>query len=410
MTTVLSAIAVWLGAASLALALAFRRAILVAWREPVLSHPVLIVEGDDWGYGPRAQAQRLDELARVLAAHRDATGRAAVMTVAVVLSGPDTRRNRSAGISPDNRLLLDSQALLPVRQALERGREQGVFALQLHGMEHYWPCCLHGAAESDETLRNWLTSEALPATESLPAPLQSRWTDARTLPSQPHPTRQKQQAVAEEIAEFQRLFGEPPQVVVPPTFVWDSELESMWAQGGVRTLVTPGRRYVRRDADGRPVAERGEYHNGETAAGGLTRVVRNDYFEPSFGHRPERALAALDAKTRLGRPTLLETHRSNFIGEDSVVGASCAALNTMLDKALQRFPDLRFLSTAELAACYRQPQSGLCEQGLLRRTRTLVLRLGEISRLRKLAWASGVALPLWLFLAATRAAHASARG
>lgn len=407
--TLLWLVAAWLGAAGAVLALAFRRPLAQAWREPVLARPVLIVESDDWGYGPAVQAARLDALAGVLAAHRDATGRCATMTVGVVLAGPDTARNRAAGLSPEHRLYLDAAALEPVRLALERGRRRGLFALQLHGMEHYWPASLHAAAERDAALRAWLTGEALPATESLPAPLQSRWTDARALPSRPQPAAARREAVAAEVAEFRRVFGETPRVVVPPTFVWDEELETLWAGAGVEVLVTPGRRYAGRDADGRPLAEPATYRNGEAAAGGLTRVVRDDYFEPSFGHRPERALAALAAKTRLGRPTLLETHRSNFIGDEAVAKASCAALDALLGAALARHPDLRFLATAELAAVCRDSRASLRERRPIPRLRVVLLRLAEISRLRKLAWITGLALPVGLFLAATRPASAALR-
>jgi len=50
-----SAAAAWLFACAAVLAIAFRRELADAWREPVLAAPVLIVESDDWGYGPLEQ-------------------------------------------------------------------------------------------------------------------------------------------------------------------------------------------------------------------------------------------------------------------------------------------------------------------------------------------------------------------
>src|SRR5687768_8354717 len=85
-------IVLWIVATGAGLAFAFRKEIASAWREPVLTAPVLIVESDDWGYGPVEQAERLREIAALLARHRDGTGAPAVMTLGVVLAGPDTGR------------------------------------------------------------------------------------------------------------------------------------------------------------------------------------------------------------------------------------------------------------------------------------------------------------------------------
>src|SRR6266536_6301154 len=94
---VIAAAIVWLAVSSALLALAYRRALSAAWREPVLRAPVLILESDDWGYGPLTQAERLDRIAEVLAGFRDASGRQPVATLGVVLAGPDTDRMRADG-------------------------------------------------------------------------------------------------------------------------------------------------------------------------------------------------------------------------------------------------------------------------------------------------------------------------
>src|ERR1700751_1750825 len=91
---VIAAVILWLAVSAALLALAFRRALSAAWREPVLRSPVLILETDDWGYGPLVQAERLDRLANLLAGFRDALGRHPVATIGVVLAGPDTERIR----------------------------------------------------------------------------------------------------------------------------------------------------------------------------------------------------------------------------------------------------------------------------------------------------------------------------
>jgi len=389
-------ILLWIVAIGTALAFAFRRQFISAWREPVLAAPVLIVESDDWGYGPPEQATTLRQIANALARHHDHNGHPPVMTLGVVLAGPDTDRIAADECRQYHRLSLAE----PVRTAMIEGARQGVFALQLHGLEHFWPPVLLGAVR-DPVVREWLSSHPFPATEALPAHLQSRWIDASTLPSRALPAQAIDSAVGQEVTAFEEAFGGGPEVVVPPTFVWTPPVERAWSRDGLRVLVTPGRRYGSRDASGKPVqADRG-LHNAQLSPSGLTYLVRDDYFEPALGHTAERALAALETKNRVGRPTLLETHRTNFLGEPAKVARSLAELERVLASALARWPRLRFMSSAELARHYLE-RTALIEQGLLPRVHCFLLRLAQVSRLRKLALASGIALPAALLWAATR--------
>jgi hypothetical protein len=137
-------------------------------------------------------------------------------------------------------------------------------------------------------------------------------------------------------------------------------------------------RYEGRDAAGKPRRTNGAIFNAQRSPGGLTCLVRNDYFEPAFGHTAERGLAALAAKTRLGRPTLLETHRANFLGEKAGAQRSLAELERLLAGALARFPSVRFMSSAELARHYTQ-RTDLIERSLMARLRCLVARLAVSS-------------------------------
>jgi hypothetical protein len=200
--TLLAIVPVWLAASCALLALAYRRALLAAWREPVLRAPVLILESDDWGYGPTEQAERLQRIAEVLAGFRDRTGRHPVMTLGVVLAGPDTALMRTENCRRYHRVALDDPRLEPIRNAMSSGAARGVFALQLHGREHYWPDCLTDAAQSKAPVRDWLTAPGFAQTEALPPPLQSRWIDATDLPSKPLPADRVAAEAAAEVGDF----------------------------------------------------------------------------------------------------------------------------------------------------------------------------------------------------------------
>jgi hypothetical protein len=362
---------------------ALRREIASAWSEPCLRQPVMVFEGDDWGYGPLAQADALREIAAELCRHRDSTGRHPEMTLGVVLAGPGVAGTPTDALAAA-RVTLTDPRLEPVVNAMHDGVAAGVFDLQLHGMEHYHPAALGNAVTHDPQVRDWLADAPFCETERLPSPLQSRWTDASVLPSRTLADDDVRKRVVEEVATYRQCFGITPTVVVPPTFVWNECVEQAWAHAGLRVLVTPGERYEGRGADGLPVDTGVCYRNGQRCPSGLMAMVRNDYFEPVRGHRADRGLAALATRWAQRRPLLLETHRSNFVGSTAEPEDSVRAVGDLVAKALVAQPALRFLSVAELARQYEQ-DGELLDRRLSVRLSALWYRLDRHGRRRKVA-------------------------
>ena len=331
------------------------------WREPVLRHPVLIIESDDWGPGPPQDAGTLESIAAELEQHRDARGRCAVMTLGILLAVPDTKRMRDEQARDYARASLSAPQFEPILAAIRRGTAAGVFSPQLHGMEHYWPDALIEASRRVPAVREWLMQDAVPRHEDLPSELQSRWIDGANLPGRSLPLKAVKEAATAEASAFRELFGAAPTVAVPPTFVWSEPVEAAWCAAGVSVIVTPGRRYCGRNRDGKLVADTGRLHNGQTSGSGAMYVVRDDYFEPALGHRAAHGLRALAEKTALGRPALLEMHRFNFTRLATDREAALRELASLLAAARERYPNLRFMSTAELAAAIRRGDPELVE-------------------------------------------------
>lgn len=377
MTWVPIVLSAWLLVGGAALAWRYRYVLNTFWREPVLRRPVLIIESDDWGPGDASHALQLQRLAQLLARHKDAAGRPAVMTLGVVLAVPDTAALRAR---PDSycRSTLAAPPFEAVRKALLEGEAAGTFSLQLHGLEHYWPGAVMAVAKRDPEIRSWLSQDSVPATEQLPPALQSRWIDGSSLPSRSLPAEEVRSAARAEVDEFTAIFGRRPVVAVPPTFIWNDAAEQGWADAGVQVVVTPGRRYETRDAEGRPAGAGAPIGNGQRSTAGPIYIVRDRYFEPGRGHRAEQALQALDEQTRCGRPTLVETHRANFTAEAASAAGSFVELTRLLTEALRRYPDMIFLSTAELAQAIAAKANDLIEQRFAPRLHAFVQRLQAV--------------------------------
>lgn len=374
--------------------LAFAGPLVARWREPVLRHPVLIVESDDWGAGPLSQADALIRLSGLLQRIRDRHGRPAVMTLGIVLEVPDGARIAASRFTEYHALTLADERFEAVRAAMQAGIEAGVFAPQLHGQCHYWPPALLAAARNETAVRDWLAAPEPAATEALPSALQSRWVDASDLPSRALPTAAIEQAVAVETATYRAVLGRLPQVAVATTFIWGEAVEAAWARSGIDVVVTPGQRATCRDAAGRPGCVDASMLSGERSRAGQTYLVRDVYFEPTLGHAPQRLADGLKTRTRQGRACLVETHRFNFL---QAADASLVALEAGLNAALAVCPHVRFLTPLELAHAIEKRDPAWIEGRLRRRLAVWRVRLDEVPRFRRMARLSGLALPLaWL--------------
>lgn len=351
------------------------------WREPALACPVLVIESDDWGYGPPQQVQALRQIAAVLGRHCDRLGRPPVMTLGLVLAGPDGRDRQMQRLQRYIPLTLADAEFDALREVMEDGRRAGVFSLQLHGGEHFHPEVLLCAARREPELARWCASWPAPATEALPSALQSRWADCMQLPSRPLPDDDVVRRASAEVSLYRQLFAQASAVVVPPTFVWTDTVEQAWRAAGMDTVVTPGRRYPGRGADGLPYDQPGvHFFNGARTRSGMTAMVRDDYFEPFRGHEAGQGVDAHERKWAQRRPTLLETHRCNFIGDPALAARALVQIDAMLAQVLLREPQTRFVSVAELAEQYRNG-GDLIATGLRARLLACMARLRPQRRL-----------------------------
>lgn len=374
-----------------------------SWREPVLRFPVVIFESDDWGAGPLDQVIALRNLREILARFKDETGRTPVATLGVILATADTQRIRNAGCIEYFSASLSGPIYAPLREVMNEGMLQGMFALHLHGMEHYWPQTLMHAAVKDSSVREWLQSDGIPITEALPSPLQARWTDASELPSRELESDVLRAAITEETNLFATCFNGRPRVAVATTFVWTEKVEAAWAKEGIDVIITPGARYTCRDATGNPGGVDKRMVNGELSKCGQIYLVRDVYFEPMLGHTPERLVHDVMERSRLGRPCLVEMHRFNFIGAAEKCETSLRVLETALAQLQRTLPKMRFMTSLELAEAIRAKMPALVEAKLTLRIRIWLQRIEHIPRFAKLTKISGLAIPLWMIGKVVRA-------
>ncbi len=366
----------------------FRRDLIQLWQEPMLKYPVIIFESDDWGPGPESHQLALKKLVGILSKFKDDMQHHPVMTLAMILAVPDVKKMEKDLGQKYQRLSLSDQRFESLVKVINDGVSKQVFALQLHGMEHYWPEALIKALNNKEVIENWFISGIYPQTEKLPSELQSRWTDASQLPSLPLEKNDINTAVLAEVDEYKNIFGEYPNIVVPPTFVWNADVEKAWFKMGVKYLVTPGRQYDQRLPEDKLRAVGAPILNGQISDSGLVYVVRDEYFEPALGHDVIRGLSAIERKTALGRPTILETHRFNFLNKDAE--KSFLVMEQFLREALASYPAVKFFSTEKLAHAFINKDNDIIETEFSRRLKFWLQRLKTVTFFWRIARVSGL--------------------
>ncbi|MDF1582300.1 MAG: hypothetical protein P1P78_03220 [Methyloprofundus sp.] len=364
------------------------------WQEPVLKYPVLIFESDDWGAGPLEQSQALIDIGAVLGQYRDSSKHYPVMTLGVVLSVPDVDKIKKSDFKNYHAKQLDHSDFLLIKTAMLHGLEQGFFDLQLHGMAHYWPDNLMRELQLNIKLREWLSSDKFSRTETLPSGLQSRWINTEQLPTTPLTQNEIDTAVKEEVNIFANVLGFNPKVVVPPTFIWNEIVETSWKKQGINYLITPGQCFEQRDSEGKPSGNGQSIVNGQVSKSGLIYLVRNDYFEPSLGQTAEMAIKALEIKTQLAQSTLLEIHRFNFIQNDKLTKNALYELDHVLAKACEKYPDIVFLSSKELAEKYASCDKDYVQTSYFIRLLVYMERVWANNSIRKWLYISGLCIPI----------------
>jgi len=101
-------------------------------------------------------------------------------------------------------------------------------------------------------------------------------------------------------------------------------------------------------------------------------------------------------RSRLGRPCLVEMHRFNFISTEEKCNNSLHALDTALNQLHHTIPEIRFMTSLELAEAIRIKMPALVEANLTPRIRIWLRRLEQIRGFAKLTKISGLAIPLWI--------------
>jgi len=305
----------------------------------------------------------MEQLLEVLDSVRDARGRPACLTANMVLTNPDFQRIRESefreyAYEPATTTLSRHPQRCRVESLWKEGLARRLFVPQLHGREHIrWWRWLESLQKGSPEARlmfelgmcgvQGTISRERNSPYAPPYVAEARWGDAKV---------DLGAAVREGAAMFRDLFGYVSRSTIAPSYTWPEGIEGLGREGGVRYI------------QGNPVQDLGDtgrvrYHClGDRGVAGGLYLIRNGDFEPAVaGHRwVARCLARVGLALRLGRPAVIGTHRVNYIGaiRPENRDSGLRDLRQLLEQIVRRWPDVVFLSSAELGALIEAGEEG----------------------------------------------------
>ena len=229
---------------------------------------------------------------------------------------------------------------------LKKGIENKLIYPQFHGREHLdivrWMKALNSGDE------NVHFSFSLGSTYSGKADYAFMgafdWSSKDDLPKQ-------EEIVADGLRIFKEIFGFESRSFIAPCYCWDSALDNVLENSGVRIL--QGQRIQLAPTGTLNSYNLIPHHFGQKITNGLICNVRNVFFEPVNNPTIDwanQAMAGIQAAFLMRRPAVISTHRVNYIGSIDERNASNGLnqLKSLLSQVLKKWPDVRFVTTNEL--------------------------------------------------------------
>lgn len=298
----------------------------------------------------------LGELFKTLQKFNDTEGNPAVLTAYHVVANPNFEK-----IEECNREEYHYETILEtyarhshtqkVPELIKEGMNKGVYMPQYHGREHIHVKRYMEAINSDsEKEQIAFENRAIVSSKSKKClkPYKSDYFKGFAYNDSTE-FKDLENIHRDGLRIFKEIFGMPSVTFVAQGTVWGDHLLPMLKEEGVQLVF--GQQSI-------PI-ENGkmkQVHKNWGSKNKLGQIHwrRNCMFEPARNQNFDwvgKCLAEIEIAFRWGKPAVISSHRENFIGsifEDNRV-QSLDKLEQLLETVLKRWPDVKFISSAQLS-------------------------------------------------------------
>ena len=355
---------------------------LPGWRT---KRKIVVIESDDWGSVRMASKdaynyfllkglpvdkcpynsfdalecnEDLERLFDVLGSVKDVNGNPAVMTANAVVANPDFEKIRNSGFQkyyyePFTKTLERYPEHDRVYSLYKQGIKEKLFKPQFHGREHLnvarW---MHALQSGDSFALMAFEWNMFSLHTGINSTCRGEYLDAFAVESYEEQLHLRE-ILSEGLVLFQLLMGYQSRTCIAPCYTWDSDVEEVLSEHGVRAIQGMIIQWV--PVYGAEGLYRKNYHyTGQRNLQAQSYLVRNCFFEPTLtsGTDPvSDCLARIKTAFAWHRPAIISAHRLNFMGflNSSNRDKNLNLLEELLLAITKRWPDVEFLSSDQLS-------------------------------------------------------------
>lgn len=305
-----------------------------------------------------ATSHDLECLFEVLSLTRDGNGHTAVFTPLTIVANPDFKKIIESGFKeyfsePFTITLKRYKGCEHSFDLWKEGIEKRIFAPQLHGREHL-------------NVTAWMKALQIGDKDTLSAFNEEIWGfvphdyptidyQAAFLLGNVDELTYHRKVLEEGLVLFKNLFGYKAEYFVPPNGPFNNSLNKTLVKNGIKYRYASS---IQNETLGNRESRKIIHWLGQKDKVGLRYILRNCFFEPSHEGKDWVGSCMNDIKIAFAwhKPAIVSTHRVNFIGSLNPANRDrgLKQLNQLLHEILKAWPDVTFLTTAELGKLINQ--------------------------------------------------------
>ena len=345
---------------------------------------LVVIESDDWGsirtpsrevydefirkgirvdrdaycrYDNLATKHDLENLFEVLNSVKDKNGHPAVITANTLSANPVFDKIKESGFTqyfyePFTETLKRDDAHKDAFDMWKQGMLAGVFHPQCHGREHlYVKKWMNMLKNGDQLTRLAFDLGTWGLTAAVDSRIHGYYMGAFNSDLQEDITNFNT-IITEGLDLFEAIFGYRSRSFIATTYTWSSKIEPGLIQNGVKYIQGAFQQKVPiQDDCGVKLLYTG--FQGTKTRGGLIRLLRNCFFEPTTKPNYDYyadCMKRVEIAFHHGKAANICAHRLNFIGsiDSSNTDRTLPEFKRLLQDIVQRWPDVEFITSDQL--------------------------------------------------------------
>lgn len=351
---------------------------------------LVVIESDDWGtirmpsreiydeflrrgirvdqdaycrYDNLATKHDLENLFEVLNSVKDKNGHPAVITANTLSANPVFDKIKESGFKeyffePFTEALKRDTAHADAFEMWQQGMETGVFHPQSHGREHlYVKKWLKTLRDGDTVTRTAFDLGTWGLTTHVDPSIKQYYMGAFNS-SEEADIREFEIIIDDALKLFKDIFGYDSKSFTPTTYEWSPKIEPCLVYHGIKYVQCTFQQKVPiGDDNGVKVLYRG--FQGTKTKGGLIRLHRNCFFEPSTKQNHDwtgDCMKRMEIAFKWGKAANISAHRLNFIGsiDPTNTDRTLPEFKQLLQRIVRRWPDAEFVTSDQLGEIIEQ--------------------------------------------------------